>query len=325
MDWMRFFVKAVLHGGNELAGRARRARVRNTDHLIVLTYHSYSPGWPTGCLHSLPIARFDRQLRWLASTFCVVPILQGLQEVQAGQKSPKPRVAITVDDGFHDNFALAYPVLRENNIPATVFVATDFIDTGRPPWPTRLAEILERTRRPIVTGLFNGPLALPAERQAALHHLKLALSIMPPEEREARLQDLRGRLEVPEELTRYPGMSWDQLREMARNGIEIGAHTVHHSILPRVPASVVVEEVKKSRARIEDQLQRPCTQFAYPDGKHDVAARAAVEQAGFEIAVTQDPGVNNAQTDALTLRRVDIPYHDPYSSFRWRVSSPRGV
>lgn len=322
MNALRFCAKSALHATTNIFLSQKQFLRPHHGNLIILTYHSFSRGWPAGSLLSLHIARFERQLEWLLKSFEIVSLAVGVNAIRAGYVSEKPRLVITIDDGFMDNFDLAYPVLCERGIPATVFVATDFIDSGRPPWPTQLAEILEGARRNVLTYPFSATLASPSARKEALKRLKLIFSVLPPEERYEELKVLRSSLGVAECQTQYPGMGWQELRKMAHTGIDIGAHTVHHSILPRISTEIVELEVTASKSRIEEQLQQPCTLFSYPDGKHDLSVQRIVAKAGFEIAVTQDNGANSKRSEVMALHRIDIPYNDPMPTFRRRVTSP---
>ena len=105
----------------------------------------------------------------------------------------------------------------------------------------------------------------------------------------------------PEQLAT---MNWDQLREIAGRGVTIGSHTVNHPHLPELADSELDRELGDSRARIEDELGRPCTLFAYPYGEHDARVRAAVRRVGYEAAFALWAG--SLAGDRYALPRVDL-------------------
>jgi peptidoglycan/xylan/chitin deacetylase (PgdA/CDA1 family) len=100
--------------------------------------------------------------------------------------------------------------------------------------------------------------------------------------------------ELADEATSHPDllatMTWDQLRELAERGVEIGSHTVSHPHLTRLTDGELDQELGEAKARIEDELERPARLLAYPYGEHDARVHAAVRRAGYAAAFAQWPG-----------------------------------
>jgi peptidoglycan/xylan/chitin deacetylase (PgdA/CDA1 family) len=116
--------------------------------------------------------------------------------------------------------------------------------------------------------------------------------------------------ERPEELET---MKWDELRELAERGIEVGSHTISHRHLPTLSDAELADELRSSRERLEDELGRPCTVLAYPFGDCDERVRVAARGAGYAIAFGL-PG--------------DATGRDPFDVFRvgvWGGDSARSV
>lgn len=128
--------------------------------------------------------------------------------------------------------------------------------------------------------------------------------------------DAGGRpLDVPElaaEATAQPGelatMSWDELRAVARDGVEIGSHTVSHPHLPRLSDAELDRELGEARGRVEDEIGRPCRFFAYPYGEHDERVRNAVRSAGYDAAFALAAGADRGDPHALP--RIDLYRRD---------------
>jgi peptidoglycan/xylan/chitin deacetylase (PgdA/CDA1 family) len=99
----------------------------------------------------------------------------------------------------------------------------------------------------------------------------------------------------------------DELREAARQGLDIGSHTVTHRWLPRLDAAELERELVESRAALEDMTGRPVPSIAYPTGGWNAAVRAAAAEAGYDIGITVDRGRNSAGHDRLSLRRAFAP------------------
>lgn len=103
----------------------------------------------------------------------------------------------------------------------------------------------------------------------------------------------------------------------AEEGLEIGSHTMTHPWLPHLRRQEVAVEVRCSRDRLEQMLQRPVRTFAYPMGGWNAQVRDEVEAAGYEAAITVDRGVNQPTQDALALRRAFA--FDRERDFRWQL------
>jgi len=102
-------------------------------------------------------------------------------------------------------------------------------------------------------------------------------------------------------------LSWYEIREMHRYGIEFGAHTLTHPDLTRLPPERVEAEVSNSKALIEDALSAPVACFAYPYGRFDQRSREIVSQ-HFSCACSDKLGLIRAGSDCYALERVDAYY-----------------
>ena len=103
-----------------------------------------------------------------------------------------------------------------------------------------------------------------------------------------------------------PLMSATQLREMVAAGIGVGSHTRTHPRLPELDARAKRDEIRGSKARLEDLLGCSVTSFAYPYGLFDDDARQAVEEAGYRSACSVRTGFNGPGVDRFLLRRIEV-------------------
>ncbi len=97
-----------------------------------------------------------------------------------------------------------------------------------------------------------------------------------------------------------------QVKQLIGLGWEIDAHTLTHPDLTTVDASRLTSEVSGSRAALRKRFGIPVDFFAYPAGRYDAAAQAAVRAAGYSAAVTTQPGIASAGDDATILPRVRV-------------------
>jgi peptidoglycan/xylan/chitin deacetylase (PgdA/CDA1 family) len=148
--------------------------------------------------------------------------------------------------------------------------------------------------------------ALPALERVGAPATVFACSGMADEGLPLRVPELEQLVEAaPAE---FATMRWDELRELAERGVEIGAHTVSHPRLTRLGDVELERELRESRERTADELRRPCRYFAYPYGDEDARVRDAVRRAGYEAAFAL-PG-RRAPIDRFALPRVDLYWKD---------------
>ena len=136
-------------------------------------------------------------------------------------------------------------------------------------------------------------------------------------------------LDVPElldEVRAYPGelatMTWNELRELAERGVSIGSHTVSHPHLCELSDADLRRELEESRARIEDEIRRPCRVFGYPYGEQDARTRAAARAAGYTAAFGLGRG--SSPDDRFAQPRVGIVRADGIARMMLKISPLAG-
>lgn len=108
----KFSVYAVLYFFSKLTARPE---------VTVLMYHSVSP---SASKYSVSPSEFYRQMEYLSKNYQVVSVNRVLDFIEGKTNLPKKAVAITFDDGYLDNYKIAYPILRRKKLPATIFITT---------------------------------------------------------------------------------------------------------------------------------------------------------------------------------------------------------
>jgi peptidoglycan/xylan/chitin deacetylase (PgdA/CDA1 family) len=313
-------VKNTIHNSIEIFGYSHRNRQRLKGQLIILTYHSFCKTLHQGLFASLPIEQFEQQLRYLKKYFTLVSVSEGIKRISSiDTETDKPMVAITIDDGFEDNYHFAYPLLQKYQIPGTIFLATDFIDNNRSPWPTQILNIFEQTNLSKLEFPFFLDISSLNKKSIAVQKIKYQWANLSPEDRFKYIQELKTHLKVSNDGN-YKPLNWHQIRDMNINGIEFGSHTVFHSVLSSVGSEIILQELSQSKSKIEEKIQKTCDLFAYPDGGFSKETKKFVQNAGYNVALTQKNGVNTKSTDLMEMRRVEIPYYEKLNSFRCRSS-----
>ena len=179
---------------------------------------------------------------------------------------PARAVAITFDDGYADNAELALPILRREALTATFFVATGFLDGGRM-WNDTIIESLRQARAPLDLRDLEGGLLASDDMTARAEAVRRVISAwkrLQPTERQRRVQMLveRAGARPPDDLM----MRSEQVRELARSGMEFGAHTVSHPILRSISDEEAVDGNARQPHDPRSARGAPVSAFAYPNG-----------------------------------------------------------
>jgi peptidoglycan/xylan/chitin deacetylase (PgdA/CDA1 family) len=300
----------VLHASGFVAAVLAAQRRRP----VILRYHRvYGPGPEPIYELGLSRALFEAQLDFLRQRCNVVTLGQVFDALFRGGSLPQHAVAITFDDGYKDNFTEAFPALRSRGLPATVFVAVDNVERGMPFWWDRLAAAIHAAPSGSVTvdlgrGKESVVLNGAESRRRAVERACEAFKLMPHAVAGSRLEGVLAALGTQAEST-DPVLSWDEVREMADGGIEIGSHTLDHPVLSRLSPEEAMRQIVESRRRAEDRLKRPVRFFAYPNGKRDdvtPAVKELVRKAGYAGAVSTIQGRPSPASDPFLVERIGV-------------------
>lgn len=275
--------------------------------LSILIFHRVLPV-PDPLFPEEPDAkRFAEILSWIRSSFNVVPLGQAIKDLD-GNALPPRAVAITFDDGYADNYLVAMPILKRFGMPATFFVASDFLDGGRM-WNDTIIESVRAyagTELDLThIGLERHQTVDALSRRRVIDELIPQVKYLPAAERSQIVGAIADacRAALPDDLM----MSSDQLRALHAEGGEIGGHTRSHPILARLGDEEAKSEILEGKLALEGIIGESITLFAYPNGKpgRDYASRHAtmVRDAGYSAAVSTAAGMVRRQTDRFQLPR----------------------
>lgn len=118
-------------------------------------------------------------------------------------------------------------------------------------------------------------------------------------------------------------LSFEQLRELQQNGIEIGAHSHSHAALDTLSSDAARAEIARPKEILEQQLGQPVTSFAYPFGYYNRATRHWVRAAGYTSACAVKYAPSSARADAFALPRLIVRADTTLTAFAALVNRPR--
>lgn len=300
----RRMLLSLLNGpiGRFVLGFLERVAPGQPGSLRILTYHR---------LESPDL--FDQQMRFIAERFHVISMQELFDAGGSGSKLPPNAVMITFDDAYEEFADHAWPILRRYQLPVTLFVPTAFPDNpDHQLWWDKLHHALTQTSRRgfIENDTYSYPLSTAKQRKAAYKQLRIYLKSVQHHEALAEVDRICQQLEVAS--TENDVLSWERLRQLAAEGVTLGAHTRNHPLLTQISLDEAVTEAVGSLADLENEIGDTLPIFAYPSGGHTKEIAEALKQAGFAFAFTTERGTNNMrQLRPQQMHRNNIT---PYAS-----------
>ena len=263
---------------------------------------------------------FEKQMKWLSHNFDVISENDLLDILNEKISFPMKSALVTFDDGYIDNYTLAYPVLKLLGIPAIFFIPTLLINTRRLGWWDIIEFFVRKSNNNFIH--FSGqtiPIRNNLEKTTAvkiiikyicktnncepaqiLDELSLETGILPPN---PEIQD--------REL-----MTWEQIKDLSNNGMFIGSHTHSHKVLSTLGVDEQKVEMTRSKQILEKGLNISVKSIAYPIGGNDTftdETKAIAKNVGFELGFSFVAGSHR--------RRIEDPYElkriSPHSSFEF--------
>ncbi len=273
--------------------------------------------------------KLEAHLEAISKRYHFVSLIDAVQMLQ-GHKPMEPySVVLTFDDGYRNNMTHALPILREYDAPAAFFVPTGFLDHPRPFWFDRLDYALQQVDvegRQVKIGACS--MRLKAGRREDLSESYKNMRRTAKKQKMSDLDFLRDIEALSNELEHESGKSlaaihqdddwsmtltWDQLHQLANDGVTIGSHTVDHRRLGLVKTDHAREQLTRSKQDIEVHTDRPCQALCYPNGSYTEEMVELARQCGYLCAVTTDEGLNHVGDDLMKLKRINMPTDAPSS------------
>ncbi len=298
--------------------------------LTVLNYHRVVDPRELGpnsdhSLVSADTVRFTAQMDLVRRFFDVIGSGDLLAWLAGRGTLPDHPMLITFDDGYRDNYQVALPVLRNRDLPAVVFVASDCIENRRPFYWDLAAYCFNHTGQSSLAIPNVGRFDWTDEKECDLcrRGLLQALKQLPEQQKRRIVEQLPQALnvDVPDDAFSDLYMDWEQVRALTAAGVDIGGHTRSHPILSRIPLDQAHREISESKQRIEAEIGKPLRLFAYPNGRSEdfnTELEQLVKNIGFNAAFSLIPGPVSLKTvrkNPFSIRRIYISRNDTLPRF----------
>ena len=243
-------------------------------------------------------------LKYIDAGYQLVSLDEVQKQVESRKSNRHKFVCFTLDDGYADNYELAYPVFKKHNCPFAIYIATDFPDKKALLWHYHLQDILLENDKV----QFNGMEYDCSNLKKKNHAFRKIRSQLFTSDFEKKLTVLIQFLKENANVIRHDVnvLNWKQISELASDPLcTIGAHTVSHIAISMLNDEGVKKELMDGKKIIEDKIKKPVKHFSYPFGRwDDRVAQLANEY--YSTATTTDPGFIREEDILDRLKRNEL-------------------
>jgi peptidoglycan/xylan/chitin deacetylase (PgdA/CDA1 family) len=284
---------------------------------VILMYHRVCDAMPAELHDPAMFATaqtLDMHIRELKRYFDIVPV----DRLVMSRFDRTRLCAITFDDGWLDNYTVAWPVLKKHGVPATVFIPLESMKARSKYWFETLWDIANAAankgkKEELLNyfGAHGGMRILREPIQESMCSVISALKDVPPQKLDGIIDKACAHFGVEPRQDDYL-LTERHMREMSADGITFGAHGLSHAILTRLSYEEKRREIFGSREALMASGYACSDIFSYPNGDWDEGSVDLVREAGYQGAVTTQLGPVNAASRSFQLHRVAL--HDEISN-----------
>jgi len=298
--------------------------INRKNRAYILMYHRIIDDEKSKNFHSLKslfVAKreFELQIKYLFKKYSIISLDTLLSSLQGKTRLPRISFAITFDDGYKDNYLNAYPILKKYNMPATIFLITDYIGTNKVFWWDKVVFILKNSNLNELVAKLDWDL-YPFEIVRQFNYLiqatekrkdKLIEGIVENFQkfdeikREEIIEDLINKSDISLALIQKSNqiLSWEEINEMKDDLITFGSHTKSHPLLTQLEDNKLKEEIYNPKLEIEKKINKKIFFFAYPFGKSNQTIKKMLKNAGYMAAFSTS---NKRKEDSFDLKRITV-------------------
>jgi peptidoglycan/xylan/chitin deacetylase (PgdA/CDA1 family) len=311
--------KELLAGILCSSGAIGALRLHRRSSLTVFNYHRIRRGrlatpFDAG-VFGPSVEMFELQMRWLKESADVVSEADVLDLARSGRPIPGRCAMVTFDDGYIDNYELAFPVLRALDLPAIFFIPTRSIEQRTLGWWDIISYLVKRCAKDrVIFRAGSLPTASPADRAATIRQLLRLIKSTRGTSTEQVLNELSRACEVElpardEQSSQL--MTWEQIEEMSGKNMAVGSHTHSHGVLSTMDEEAQLSEMKRSKEILEARLHHEVRSLSYPvggDAHFTGATKDAAHAAGYVMAFSFRNRVNRRRIrDPFDIKRISPP------------------
>lgn len=273
-------------------GALKLAKFLSRKHPKILMYHRITDSSDG---QGITVEQFRKHVEIIKSYFSPMTLRDLLRAYEKGSV-PENTVVITFDDGYSDFAELAFPILEKEQVPATLFVTTGFVNGDIWLWPDQIRYAISKTKiNNIKLPAIEKSLDVATDPQGCWNVIANYCISIPNEKKLSFIDQVFRQLQVekpnivPDE---FRPLSWLQIRDMTKRGLDIGSHSISHPILTKLSDQELFKELSQSKHKLMEEVNQEIDVFCYPNGSpddFDKRVQDFIRRSGYNYAVSAFP------------------------------------
>ncbi|MEO8148390.1 MAG: polysaccharide deacetylase family protein [Bacteroidia bacterium] len=285
-------------------------------HLVLMYHGVVNEVKPELSVNHLSKKDFEKHLQYLKDHFEVVSLVELFKMYRNNSNDSKQYVAITFDDGYENNYNNAFPLLKKHNLPATIFVAAQCLQSND---AILWYDFIDLFKKEInLNSIDFSTVELKNEKKEKLQSiksigkLKSFLKTLTTEEKKSVMQRLftdekANVLKLKGDKEYWKMLNANQMKEMTDSGlIEIGSHSVSHPNLDCISSVDLINELRESKKLLEAAIEKEVISIAYPDGAYSDEVKKQSIDSGYKNLLAVDYRLSSDADDKNVLPRFCI-------------------
>ncbi|MBC8231140.1 polysaccharide deacetylase family protein [bacterium] len=289
------------------------------DKVAILRYHSIQePDKNFYASPSITISpeAFEKQVKYLSKRYNVISLDEVVDCIKTPRPFPKNSIVFTFDDGYADNYN-AYKILKKYGATGTFYLTSACIDNESPLWLFEVHYLVNNTKENKLELSVNGEKVIfdLREQQHKPQIINEIITLVKSNNLQTR-EEIRSQLRIKlgvnglKDASKKVMLTWEQVKEMAANGMTIGGHTLTHANLPNADFEDAMHEIKDCKTMLEKNLDIPIKHFSYPNGGNyeyfNDAIKKAVKETSFVSSTTSKNDFAGLDSDLYELSRIGV-------------------
>ena len=292
-------------------------RLRNQS--VVLTYHRVLDDERAPLTNSHPGIVvsddvFEMHMRALRQHFNPISLDEFQAHIEQRAILPERSCLVTFDDGWLDNYEIAFPIIQKYKIPAVIFLPVNYISGDSMFWQEEIQMMLSRMlssddeeQLAKLVEILESERTLGEPTNDDIRSFIIRLKGLSDAEIDRALELIRNEFNSYDESPHYNRyLTWDQVLEMQAAGIAFASHALSHRKLCGLSEAQCRTELVTSQSILEERLGHPVRAIAYPNGDYDKRVMREAAKSGYAMAFSTRGGFVQSSCNPLAIPRNNI-------------------